>query len=173
MIRLPSSFALAAWAGFHAITAATQLAAAVGYHNVFGLSIDGPAARGAEQALLIGLSSAAATISAMALRRLHAPTPAAQRSGEGLAFVSAGVSSGFVLAALLFEGSMGAVVTRPDLAIWALGLTVVALTFDNCMFAPDDPDDEREFQCALRLIDASIPRRSHMDEVSERHEEVS
>lgn len=159
MIRLSSSFAIAGWMGFHAVTALTQTAAALGRGSVFGVPIDGPATHGAEQLLLIGLSMITATLSAAALVRLHAADELRIRSGEALAFVAAGISLAFVLAAVLFGGPTEHVVSRPDLALWAMGLTIVALAFDNCMFAPEDADDEMEFRRTLRLVESSIPRQ--------------
>ncbi|WP_062015967.1 hypothetical protein [Aureimonas sp. AU4] len=159
MIRLPSSFALAAWSGFHAVTALTQLTATSGREVLFGVPLDPPAAGGAEQGLLVVLSMGAAAIPAAALFHIHSRDAETVRRGEGLAFVGLGISFAFVLAALLFDAPFASVVSRVDLALWSVALTVLAFAFDNCLFAPDEPEDEMELRRALLALDASIPRQ--------------
>ncbi|MBB3951122.1 hypothetical protein [Aureimonas jatrophae] len=172
MIRLPSSFALAAWSGFHAVTALTQIAASSGREMLYGVPLDPPAATGPEQGLLITLSMVAATIPAAALVFIHSKREETVRRGEGLAYVGLGLSFAFVMAALLFGAPFSSIVSRPDLAFWSLGLTALALAFDGCMFGIDEPEDEMELRKALVAINASIPRQPRGDDLSRSTDEV-
>ncbi len=67
-----------------------------------------------------------------------------------------------VIAATLFGAPFAAVFDRLDLAFWSLGLSLVALAFDGCIFAPDDEDDmdEMAFRRTVAAINASIPRQT-------------
>lgn len=160
MIRLPSSFALAAWSGFHAVTALTQLAATAGRDVLFGIPLDAPAATGPEQGLLIALSMVAATVPAAALFSLHSRHEETVRRGEGLAYVGLGLSFAFAMAAWLFGAPFASIVSRVDLALWSLGLSALAFAFDGCIYAPEEPEDEMELRRALLALDASIPRQA-------------
>ncbi|WP_182087030.1 hypothetical protein [Aureimonas sp. ME7] len=83
------------------------------------------------------------------------------RRGELLAFAAIGICSSMVLAALIFGAPFAAVFGRLDLAFWSVGLSLLAIAFDACIFAPDAEDelDEIAFKRTVKAIEASIPRQ--------------
>ncbi len=66
-----------------------------------------------------------------------------------------------VIAAALFGVPFAAVFDRVDLAFWSLGLSLLALAFDGCIFAPDEEGelDDISFRKQVAAISASIPRQ--------------
>lgn len=159
MTRVATSFALASWLGFHAVTGLTELANAAGVSGA-GLALGTAGGSGPLAALFVGgLTLGTSAVAGLALFRLHSRDPLRVRSGERLAFASIGISSAMVIAAALFGAPFAAVFERVDLAFWSLGLSLLALAFDHAMLTADDPEDELAYRKALVAIERSTPRR--------------
>jgi hypothetical protein len=159
--RIPTTFALSTWAGFLAVTGANEILHLNGHLAVGGVLLESPVGIG-----LVGLGVSllcigTAALLAVALIRIHGGTTAEVRQGELLSFAGIGVCSAMVIAATLFGVPFAAVFDRLDLAFWSLGLSLLALAFDGCIFAPDEEDelDEMAFRRTVAAINASIPRQ--------------
>ena len=160
MKRIPTTFALSAWAGFLAVTGANEIFHLNGDVAIAGVALELPAAAGAVSWGVALLCVGTAALLAVGLIRLHGASDADVRQGEMMGFAGIGICSAMVFAAALFGVPFAAVFDRIDLAVWAIGLSLFALAFDACIFAPDDEDDELAFRRTVAAINASIPRKS-------------
>lgn len=160
MQRLPTSFALSLWLGFHAVSGVSELANMAGVTALMGNPLEPPASTGIGSIFVAALTIGTAGVLAAALVLLNSANPRKTLRGEWLAFGGIGVSSAMVLAALLFGEPFAAVFDRIDLALWSVALSLLALGFDACLHAPDDEEDELAFRKALLQIEASIPRET-------------
>ncbi|KQQ91456.1 hypothetical protein [Aureimonas sp. Leaf324] len=160
MKRIPTTFALSTWAGFLAVTGANEILHLNGRAALGGVALEPSAGTGLVGWGVALLCIGAAALLAVGLIRLHGRDDVEIRQGELLSFAGIGVCSAMVVAATLFGAPFAAVFDRLDLAFWSLGLSLVALAFDACIFAPDDEDemDEMAFRRTVAAINASIPR---------------
>ncbi len=159
MKRIPTTFALSAWAGFLAVTGANEILHLNGHLMIGGIALELPAAAGAVSWGVALLCVGTAALLAVALIRLHGGTDAEVRQGELMGFAGVGICSAMVFAAAFFGMPFAAVFDRVDLAVWSVGLSLFALAFDACIFAPDTEDDELAFRRTVAAINASIPRK--------------
>ena len=160
MKRIPTTFALSTWAGVLAVTGANEILHLNGRAAFGGVALEPSAGAGLVGWGVALLCIGAAALLAVGLIRLHGRDDAEIQQGELLSFAGIGVCSAMVVAATLFGAPFAAVFDRLDLAFWSLGLSLVALAFDACIFAPDDEDemDEVAFRRTVAAINASIPR---------------
>ncbi|RIY03713.1 hypothetical protein D3218_02955 [Aureimonas flava] len=161
MKRIPTTFALSTWAGFLAVTGANEILHLNGHLAIGGVALELPAGTGPVSWGVAMLCIGTAALLAVGLIRVHAADEAEARRGELLGFAGIGICAAMVIAASLFGAPFAAVFDRLDLAVWSIGLSLVALAFDACIFAPDDEDelDEIAFRRTVAAINASIPRR--------------
>lgn len=171
MQRLPTSFALSLWLGFHAVTGMSELANMAGVTGLMGHALEAPASTGIGSVFVAALTIGTAGVLAASLVLLNSAKAARILRGEWLAFGGVGISSAMVLAALFFGPPFAAIFDRVDLALWSVAISLLALGFDAMLHAPDDKEDEEDelaFRKALLRIDASVPR-----EVRDRTEQGS
>lgn len=162
MKRILTSSALATWIGFLAVTAGNEILHLNGHTTIGGVTLELPAAAGAVGWGVALLCIGTAALLAVGLIRVHSADEAQVRQGELMSFAGVGICSAMVIAAALFGVPFASVFDRVDLAFWSVGLSLLALAFDACIFAPDDEDemDEIAFRRTVAAINASIPRQT-------------
>lgn len=163
MQRIASTFALAGWMGFAAISGLAAAARLAGLSLPEALSAwPGPAVLASGTSVAALGSVPIAVLLGAALVCLHGAKPGRRRLGERLGLAALG-TIGLLAAVAALGGVPVFPVVENDAAFWMLLVSgVLAVGFDHFVTEDADADDEANFHAGIALIAAGMARQTEL-----------